>query len=559
MNSSLKILVADDSLTYRMMIQELLEDSGYEVFLATNGNEALQIFEKHAPDLVILDIIMPEKTGMEVCHFLKKNPKTHSIPIILLTSMDASADRIEGLDSGADEYLTKPFHEEELLAKIRSLVRLRTLQGNISYSAFSKSMVLVADDSMTIRMNLSELLEDEGDYQTLLAKNGEDAVEMVKHNLPDLVILDVVMPVMDGIEACRQIKSNPATQQVPVIIITSRDNVDDKIRGLNAGADDYLYKPYNPKELIAKVNAIFRMKKIQLEAERNILARSNLELQNINEQLKKTQMQLIQTEKIAGLGQLVAGIAHEINNPLAFISNNLHLCQEAFVDYTSLLENYQQYSQECSREAPLHSESQKKLQMIQALEKEIDIDYLKTQLPLLYKHMGDGMLRIRNIILGLRNFSRLDEAEQKRVDVTEGIESTLHLIQHHLKNRIEVVKDYQNHPAIECFPSQLNQVFMNVLINASQAIHKKGIIKISLFEETDNGNLCIQIKDNGKGMSEEVLNHIFDPFFTTKDVGEGTGLGLSISYGIIEKHKGSIHYSSILNQGTTCLIKIPMN
>ncbi|MGK5095329.1 response regulator [Deltaproteobacteria bacterium TL4] len=544
--SKLNILVADDSLSYRMTIKELLEDNDYDVVVAENGKIAYQAIEKELPDLLILDVIMPEMDGIELCKRLKGQEQTRTIPVILLTAKDTSDDKIYGLDSGADDYLTKPFNEEELLAKINTLLRFRNLQGELGSNTSSKSIVLIADDSLTVRMELSELLSESG-YKPIPVKDGQEALEAVNRHLPDLVILDVIMPKMDGIEVCKLIKKNPATQQIPVIIITSKTQIDDKIRGLNAGADDYLFKPYNPKEFTAKVNAIFRMKKMQLEAERNILARSNLELQEVNKKLKNTQSQLVQNEKMVALGQLVAGIAHEINNPLSFVINNIILCQETMKDYEKILDGYHEIKPHLEKKAR---------EGLDRLEQELELEYLREQVPLLYKDVNDGLERIRKIVLDLRNFSRLDEAEQKQVNLIEGLESTLNLLYHHIKNRIELVKEYGPVPEITCFPSQLNQVFMNVIINAIQAIEEQGKLIIRVFQEEKN--ICIQIIDNGTGMSQETLSHVFEPFYTTKEVGAGTGLGLSISYGIIEKHHGQITYISELGKGTTCTIKLPI-
>lgn len=545
--TKLKILIADDSFTYRMTIQELLEDNDYEVVIAEDGLSAVKIIQNETPDLAILDIVMPGMDGVEVCQFIKDNPQTQHIPVILLTSKDASTDKIQGLDAGADDYLTKPFNEEELLAKLNSLLRFRSMQSDMSYAVRKKSVVMVADDSLTVRMQLGELLEETG-YKSLLVEDGQEALETVNRYLPDLVILDVVMPRMDGIEACRRIKNNPATQQIPVIIITSKNNIEDKIQGLNAGADDYLFKPYNPQEFSAKINAIFRMKKIQLEAERNILARTNLELQGVNEKLKDTQSQLVQNEKMVALGQLVAGIAHEINNPLSFVINNMQIVQQTLDDYKELIQMYQQTT---STEQP------ETIAQAKSLEAEIDLPYITEHVPILFKDVNDGLERIRRIVLDLRNFSRLDEAERKRVNLVEGIESTLNLLHHKLRDSIKVVKDFQTIPDISCFPSQLNQVFMNIIVNAIQAMtEKKGTLTIQTSHNDDN--IYVRFIDEGEGIPESILSRIFEPFFTTKQIGSGTGLGLSISYGIIKKHQGDIDYHSEPGKGTTCTIKLPI-
>jgi signal transduction histidine kinase len=284
------------------------------------------------------------------------------------------------------------------------------------------------------------------------------------------------------------------------------------------------------------------------------------ELQQALNDLQKTQTQLIQTEKMSSLGQLVAGIAHEINNPVNFIHGNIDYVQEYTQELINFVKLYQKY----------HPDS---IADIQAKAEEIDLAFLLADLPKILDSMTIGTERIRQIVLSLRNFSRMDEAEYKAVDIHEGIDSTLLILQHRLKAKpehpeIEVTKDYGNLPLLECYPGQLNQVFMNILVNAIDALeedyrrhdtkdHPRQItIRTSLV-----GSLWVKIAiaDNGPGIPEQIQHRIFDPFFTTKPVGKGTGMGMSISYQIItEKHRGKLECFSTPNQGTEFVIEIPI-
>ncbi|OCR01332.1 sensor protein [Oscillatoriales cyanobacterium USR001] len=278
-------------------------------------------------------------------------------------------------------------------------------------------------------------------------------------------------------------------------------------------------------------------------------------------ELKQTQSQLIQTEKMSGLGQMVAGVAHEINNPINFIHGNLSYASKYTQDLLNLLLLYQEKYPNPGRE-------------IEDLVEDIDLNFIAEDLPKMLASMNIGTNRIRQIVLSLRNFSRHDESEMKQVDIHEGIDSTLMILQHRLKGKagsseINVVKDYGDLPKIECYAGQLNQVFMNILSNAIDALeecNKQGsselfcpTIAICTQLAKETSRIIIKIKDNGPGMSGEVKNKAFDPFFTTKPVGKGTGLGLSLSYKIVvEKHGGILQCLSELGQGTEFIIEIPI-
>jgi two-component system NtrC family sensor kinase len=263
--------------------------------------------------------------------------------------------------------------------------------------------------------------------------------------------------------------------------------------------------------------------------------------------LEDAHNQLLQSEKLASIGQLAAGVAHEINNPIGFVNSNLGTMQKYAADLIKLLGQYE------SLELELTPASREQMKSAKTA---ADLSFLREDIVTLISESIEGASRVKRIVQDLRDFSRPGDAEWQNADVHAGLESTLNVVWNEIRFKAEVVRDYGDLPEIECLPPQLNQVFLNLLVNAAQAIHEHGIITLRTRRVADE--VAISVQDTGCGMTPEIKKNIFDPFFTTKPVGKGTGLGLSVTYGIVEKHGGRIEVDSNLGMGTTFTVYLPI-
>ncbi|WP_431356804.1 hybrid sensor histidine kinase/response regulator [Komarekiella delphini-convector] len=425
---------------------------------------------------------------------------------------------------------------------------------------FSKPRrILLVDDNPNNLKVMSEAIQGYG-WQALMATDGESAVEQVEYAAPDLILLDIMMPGIDGFETCRRLKANSITQNIPIIFMTALSDTTDKVKGLEIGAVDYITKPFQQEEVIARLKLHLKISHLTYTLEQSVQERT-AELTQSLQQLQQTQLQLIQSEKMSTLGELVAGIGHEINNPIGFISGNCSHIEEYVKDLLRLVNLQQQ-------KLPYPD-----LETEELLE-EIDLEYLAEDLPKLLLSMRQGICRLKDISLSLRTFARSDISSKVKFQIHEGIDSTLMLLKHRLKDqgdrsKIEVVTQYGELPPITCYPGQLNQVFMNIIANAIDAFDDlyqnrsdqkiPNTIMITTSVEHQQQAVTICIEDNALGIPTEVQARIFEPSFTTKPVGKGTGLGLAISHQIIvDKHNGQITCSSTSGQGTKFTITLPI-
>lgn len=414
-------------------------------------------------------------------------------------------------------------------------------------------LILVVDDEPDFEALISQKFRREirkGEYRFTFASNGAEAYQQVIDSAVrgsfeiDVVLTDINMPVMDGLVLIKHLNALMHPPK-PVVVSAYSDIANIRI-AMNNGAFDFVTKPINFQDL--KITLEKTLKAIEAEKGSRL-------------QLQQAQLQLMQSEKMSSLGQMVAGMAHEINNPVNFIYGNLKPAQDYVEDLIVLIELYQNYYPEPVEEILNHVET-------------IDLDFLKEDLFKLFDSLKIGSTRIRELVLSLRNFSRLDEAQKKPVDVHEGIESTLIILANRLKAtakrpEIQIIRKYDDLPYIDCHASQLNQVIMNLISNAADALEEQsqGLSEHHLADKPNviqvetavigNGWVRIAIANNGPVINKATAEKLFEPFFTTKPAGKGTGLGLAISHQIIvEKHGGRLFYEP-QPEGTRFVIELP--
>ncbi len=415
-------------------------------------------------------------------------------------------------------------------------------------------IMIVEDNPVSLALLHKALAKDEPSIVT--AQNGVDAWERFQNEQPRIVLTDWMLPDLSGIELCNRIRRLQTSKYTYVIVITAKDRKEDALEAFDTGADDYLTKPYDIRELRARMNAGKRIIQLRDRHNRELLEK-NMKLENALKNLERTQAQMVQSGKMASIGQLAAGVAHEINNPTGFVSSNLKTLGDYHHDLNQLINEYQNLKSALKKlpAGQLPDVIDELVSSVENTERDVDIDYIAEDVDDLIGECREGTERIKKIVEDLKHFAHPGEDEMKSTDINAGLESTLNVVYNELKYKATIIKELNEIPIIRAYPQQLNQVFMNILVNAAQAIEKKGEIKIATRTVDDKAE--IRISDTGCGIARQNINKIFDPFFTTKEVGKGTGLGMNIAYNIISKHKGDIRVESTVGEGTTFVIQLP--
>ena len=408
--------------------------------------------------------------------------------------------------------------------------------------------ILVVDDELVSRKTLQKLMESFGECESV--NNGEDALRVVmSENPPDLILLDIMMPGMDGYEVCISLKANPHTKDIPVIFLSANARTEDITRGLELGAVDYITKPFQKAEVKARVQTHLSLKKMRedLYSQNITLERQVEEIQEKTEQLRQKELQLIEMDRVAGIGTLAAGIAHEINNPLGFMKSTISALKKGVDKMTGALRYWD--DKPCSETL---------LKDYLDYLTQINCDRLTNSLDSKFDRIQRGIERIIKIVNSLKGFSRLDMESIGKMDINQSIEDAVEILNTQEEKEVEFVKELKEAPLVECSSGEINQCLFHILKNALDAVDHEGIVKMMTSYNEKDDQVTVRINDNGKGMSPEVQRQALNPFFTTKPVGMGTGVSLSLTERIIKRHGGKINISSKEGEGTTVTMSLPV-
>jgi len=415
-----------------------------------------------------------------------------------------------------------------------------------------KGTILIVDDTPANLGLLSDMLKSAG-HSVRPAPNGRLALRAAQNDPPDLILLDINMPEMNGYEVCRRRKADTKLKATPVLFISALTDTEDKIKAFETGGLDYITKPFQAEEVLARVETHLQIRRYQME-----LMEKSMTLQKTLDELKAAQSQLVQSEKMASLGVLTAGIAHEINNPTNFIKTSAHALSQDMDDVRRLLDAFKECSLSCSDVAVK--------ERVAAIKSEIEYNVLNREMPGLVDNITMGVERTEEIVNSLRTYARPDGEKNTPAVLRDLIDTALVLLQNRYKKTIAIKQEHDDLPPVPAQPGRLLQVFNNVIGNAIDAViegrqETAPVIEIRTSTEEHEGieYAVVRVSDNGPGISDNNISKIFDPFFTTKEIGQGIGLGMSISYGIIRDHNGRIDVSSNDGRGATVSIFLPVD
>ena len=550
MEPTTQILIVEDSETQALKLRYLLEGEGWEVACAATGESALEELNRSLPALIIADYHLPGIRGDELCRRLRMNVLTRSIPILMLTMEQAHGSEPAGLDSGADDYVSKSVAPEILLLRVRTLMRKSGQRSAVVASQdapFRRARILAIDDSPTYLEHLADVLSGEG-YEVVKAKGGDEALDRIAGEAFDCILVDLVMPKMDGIELCRRVTNlkheQIAFQSAAVIMLTSSESKEDMTRGLEAGADDFVGKSSDLAVLKARIRALLRRKFFQEENHRIVEELKNKEieavrsraereaelnraLQQAYDDLRRTQETVLEQERLRALGQMASGIAHDINNAISPVA--------LYVE--TLLE----------KEPGLSPRTREYLEItLRAID---DVAHTVGRMREFYRQR-EPELKFAPVDLNQLTQQVADLTRARWSDMPQQRGAVIEV-------RMELAQGLGFIAGIE---SEIREALTNLIFNAVDAMPDGGTLTLRTAAGgvAPNGLTAewiqVEVVDTGAGMDEETRRRCMEPFFTTK--GErGTGLGLAMVYGVLRRHNGDIHIDSVPGQGTSIRLK----
>jgi PAS domain S-box-containing protein len=526
------LLVDDDSVT-RSIIARLLAQRGHAAAEFGDAETAWEACRQEVFSLCVLDWELPGMSGLDLCRKIRTLPYGESCAVLIITGRNSKDDLHAILDAGAHDYLSKPLKLDSLDTRLAIVERLalamadrkaalealRRTKALAEQAAADKGRLIASVNAFFICLDEHNLITE----WTITAETllGPSVLEVLGQPLGSLTLGWDQGMVADAVDRCRRLGRGVCLERVRF--------------KAPAGADMLLKITVS---LAYADNAVAII----------IMGEDVTERQRLEQQLR-------QADKMASIGQLAAGVAHEINNPIGFVKSNLNSLEEYVQGLNELLTAHETLAAMVQAGAGPDALGAQ-LTAVAGVRESVGYAAIATDLRPLLEETKEGIERVRGIVQNLKEFSHVESAEAKYADVNRCLQSTLKIVWNELKYKAEVAEDYGPVPEVRCFAQEINQVFVNLLVNAGQAITDRGAIRIRTFEQ--DGQVAVEIGDTGCGIQPEHLSRIFEPFYTTKEVGTGTGLGLSISYGIIQKHHGRIEVESTVGQGTTFRVWLPV-
>lgn len=412
-----------------------------------------------------------------------------------------------------------------------------------------KSLVLIVDDRLESIESLRKCIAISG-YDVVTVRTPAKALAYLKSSRPDIILIDLVLDKRSGLDLCGRIRSSPGMADLPVLMFSGLDESEQRISALHLGARDFISKGCEDREIVARLAL-----HLKLAENERLLRVKNHELSAAYEQLQATQEQVVQAEKLAMLGRLAAGVAHEISTPLSFITSNLRSLSAGIRDLYRIIDAEEDFIALCkagARQERLDAQAE----AIRLLREELQFDTSRTELDSMCRDSLEGMELLVRVASDLREFSRDDKHDLVSADINSLIDKALNMVRMEIGARISVQRKSGKLPAVMCIPSRITQVFLILVVNALQSMSGRGILR--LVTSSRKGWVKVAVEDTGKGILPEHLGRVFDPFFTTKSGEKGMGLGLTIAQKILTFHGGRISVTSECGKGTRVIVEIPV-